>query len=81
MRDDIDGRNIAREQQQPLLTLPERLDNFLHTTLELTSLGGLLDGLVQLLGEFLAGKRGSYGGNSVGRNSKFSLLQKGQRSL
>lgn len=81
MGDHIDGRDIAREQQQPLLTLPERLDNFLYTTLELTSFGGLLDSLVQLLGEFLACKRGSYGGNGIGRDSKFSLLQKSQRSL
>ena len=71
--DDIHRRDVAREQQQSLVTLPQRLDDLLHTPLELSSLRRPLDRLEQLLLQLGRRNRRRYWRDGIKRDVELGL--------
>ena len=54
----VDGRDVARDDDEALVALLERLDHFLDAAPDHLGLGGLLDRLQRLLGELARKRRG-----------------------
>ena len=73
MTNHIHRRDIAREQQQALFALAQRLDDLLDTALELAGFRGLFGGPEQLFLEFALCEGVGDGGDGVGRDVKFGL--------
>ena len=73
MADNIHWSDIARQQQQSLVSLPDRLDDLFDSSLELTGFRRLFDSLEDLLLQFGRGKGSSNWGNGIGRDVEFRL--------
>jgi hypothetical protein len=71
--DDIHGRNVAREQQETLFALSQRLDDFLDAALELARLGRLFCGPKQLLLEFALCEGVGDGRDGIGGDVELGL--------
>ena len=61
MRNDVDGRNVARNNANAFLTLTDALDNLLDATPDTSDLGSSLDHFVRPLGLLFGSQRlGNY---------------------